>query len=561
MKPPVFFMTLIVGVCFLSIVPVGAQAPSGYYDDAAGLTGEALRAALHEIIADHDAQPYSAAREGVCLLDEDPDNPDNVLLIYSRLSVPETTWPGFNREHLWPQSYGARRHPARSDMHHIFAVNARVNSSRNNKWFDDTEGDPRHHDLAPLSSYDSDSWQVPDAVKGDVARALLYMDVRYEGDDNEPDLVLIDDLPQTGCNCMGRLSTLLSWHLDDPVDERERHRNDRIYTEIQHNRNPFIDHPEWVARIWDMPVITVADVQATTADQIDICSFNIQFLGNSRDRDNAALASMLQDFDIVVVQELVAPPYEGMFPDGSLFRPDTEAALFFQEMEDLGFAYILSEEDTGRGERNHYNNSATEWWVTFYDPDVVEEAHDLPRGFLAEDRTHHPDYARVPYAFAFQAVSGGLDFVLISVHLTPGRYKSAERLGELSAIHSWIAGQEGPERDYIILGDMNIEDADELAVVMPATFSSMNGMCLATNTNVNGPRPYDHVMYDPGHTVEIDQQHGMQVIDLIEAMRPHWNDDDPYPGGGTYDHNRFRRYYSDHHPVEFRMWVHEDDDD
>lgn len=132
-------------------------------------------------------------------------------------------------------------------------------------------------------------------------------------------------------------------------------------------------------------------------NEISVASFNIQFLGNSRRRDNNALAAMLERFDVVVVQELVSPPFDGEFPDGTAFRPDPESAGFFQAMEAQGFDFVLSPEDTGSGERIHRNGSATEWWVTFFDPLKVRPDDDLPNGFLAEDRSNHPDYERVPY--------------------------------------------------------------------------------------------------------------------------------------------------------------------
>ena len=97
--------------------------------------------------------------------------------------------------------------------------------------------------------------------KGDIARALFYAAIRYEGGTHgslgiaEPDLILTDNLgliaaSNTGSNesaaYMGRLATLLVWHLDDPVDEFERRRNG-VVASFQGNRNPFVDHPEWVA--------------------------------------------------------------------------------------------------------------------------------------------------------------------------------------------------------------------------------------------------------------------------------------------------------------------------
>ena len=111
-----------------------------------------------------------------------------------------------------------------------------------------------------FGSFTSGGWQVWTERKGDVARALLYLDIRYEGGNHgstgvsEPDLILTDnesliDSSNTGSNesvaYMGLLSVLLQWHADDPVDNYERNGNDVIYS-FQGNRNPFIDHPEWV---------------------------------------------------------------------------------------------------------------------------------------------------------------------------------------------------------------------------------------------------------------------------------------------------------------------------
>ena len=105
-------------------------------------------------------------------------------------------------------------------------------------------------------------WETWPGRRGDVARALLYLDVRYEGGIHsgtgaaEPDLVLTDDdslVATTGGNAslayMGRLSTLLAWHAADPVDAREEARNDEVAVH-QGNRNPFIDHPEWATCVF-----------------------------------------------------------------------------------------------------------------------------------------------------------------------------------------------------------------------------------------------------------------------------------------------------------------------
>ena len=133
-----------------------------------------------------------------------------------------------------------------------------MNSERSNKHYDDSNPadggfrDPGHAEALDATA-DADSWEPPDEVKGDLARSMFYMDVRYNGDrTNEPDLVLTDRLSDisTSAAFMGRLSTLLLWHFEDPVDAREQARNDGIHTLYQFNRNPFVDRPEWVAAVF-----------------------------------------------------------------------------------------------------------------------------------------------------------------------------------------------------------------------------------------------------------------------------------------------------------------------
>ncbi len=308
-------------------------------------------------------------------------------------------------------------------------------------------------------------------------------------------------------------------------------------------------------------------VPATTTSvgaggKISICSFNIQFLGNSTRRDDNSLAELMAPYDIVVIQELVSPPYPGLYPDGTPVKPDSESAEFFDSMALLGFHFILSEEDTGTGDANHRNGSSTEWWVTFYRPEKVRPASDLPHGFLAADRSNHPDWERVPYAFPFRTLDGTMDFVLISVHLMPGggRKETARRKHELAAIAAWIERNDLQEHDFIILGDMNIEDVEELADATPRGFKSLNDECRPTNTSPKSPKPYDHVMYNVTSTTEIDEEFDMKVVDLVEAMQSKWELTGEYPGA-PYDHNAFRAYFSDHDPVVFQLTMPSEDDD
>ncbi|MDZ7603990.1 MAG: endonuclease/exonuclease/phosphatase family protein [Cyclobacteriaceae bacterium] len=311
-----------------------------------------------------------------------------------------------------------------------------------------------------------------------------------------------------------------------------------------------------------IPIDSVVILPDTVPDihekSITICSFNIQFLGHFKKKDHAALANLLKPYDIVVIQELVAPPVSGTYPDGTAFSADPEARAFLDAMTFHGFSYALSDEDTGPVETIHTNNTSTEWWIVFYKDTFVDIASDLPHGFLASDRSANPDFERVPYAFPFRMDGKDTDFVLIPVHLAPNASASAKRQSELAAIQNWIDANDEAENDFIVLGDMNIEDAEELAEITPSGFISLNNECYRTNTLQNntangGAKPYDHVIYRPAFTSEeIDEVFDIKVLNLIDSMKTSWTGSAPYPGN-PYNHNEFKQYYSDHHPVIFRI--------
>ena len=242
---------------------VYGEEPAGYYNSAHGKNGKSLREAINQIISGHNVISYSSTDEVMSVIDADPINKNNVILIYSRKSDPTSNCcsNGWNREHLWPNSYGIdNRGPAYSDIHALRPCDSNVNSSRGNKHFDESDPESRYykfpsHPESILCSSDNNSWSPPESLKGDIARAMFYMDIRYEGKNGEPDLELTHELAEiTSRNSkMGSLKTLLIWHMLDPVSEEEEIRNDRVY-EIQNNRNPFIDRPQWVSSIWGNPL-------------------------------------------------------------------------------------------------------------------------------------------------------------------------------------------------------------------------------------------------------------------------------------------------------------------
>jgi hypothetical protein len=104
-------------------------------------------------------------------------------------------------------------------------------------------------DEVPECKVDLNSFEPQDAVKGDVARIVFYMATCYAGENGNPNLELSESVPSPESE-LGKLSTLLQWHINDPVDDFERTRNNRIF-EITNRRNPFIDMPELANKIWD----------------------------------------------------------------------------------------------------------------------------------------------------------------------------------------------------------------------------------------------------------------------------------------------------------------------
>jgi endonuclease I len=248
------------------------QIPSGYYDGAERLSGEALKSKLHKIIRNHKVYKYDELWNLLPETDRDPGNPNNLILLYTKRSQNisqrdrgttfnyaahgYTLIDSWNREHVWPKSHGFPNasDTAYTDLHHLRPADRSVNSARNTRSFDhcldiyfDNAGTVETECYTSSTTW---AWEPPDEVKGDIARMMFYMAVRYEGPSY--DLELVDYVVPKGNSepILGKLSTLIEWHKNDPVDNWERQRNHIIY-ELQGNRNPFIDYPHWVKMIWE----------------------------------------------------------------------------------------------------------------------------------------------------------------------------------------------------------------------------------------------------------------------------------------------------------------------
>jgi endonuclease I len=225
--------------------PLRAE-PSGYYAAAEGASGTALIAALAQIVTKHKDLGYTGAREVMFKDVDDLDNDNDVTCIYIGRELANVTGTGaaynggagLNAEHTWPQSKGAVG-PAKADLHHLFPADCKANSTRgsfpfgvvkNADWSEG--GSKRGTGIGGATVF-----EPRDQQKGDTARALLYFYTVY-GHVGSTDT----------SNFKLEEATLHAWNQADPVDATERQRNDAIYA-AQGNRNPFVDHPEWVDKV------------------------------------------------------------------------------------------------------------------------------------------------------------------------------------------------------------------------------------------------------------------------------------------------------------------------
>lgn len=200
---------------------------TGIYSGVEGLSGSALENALYDVITDtFVGKTYGDARYILDETDQDPTNPNNVILVYLQVSR-SGEWNCssgcvWNREHVWPQSLlGVSASNgtvnAASDLHNLKPSDPNENGSRGSLPFGTTGG----------------TYEPPNEVKGDIARIVFYVSVMY-------DLNLSN---------VGNITLFLEWNEQDPVDDFEMNRNDVIES-YQSNRNPFIDHPEFAELIW-----------------------------------------------------------------------------------------------------------------------------------------------------------------------------------------------------------------------------------------------------------------------------------------------------------------------
>ncbi|MDA3865343.1 MAG: endonuclease [Salinivirgaceae bacterium] len=245
--------------------------PAGYYDAATG-TGYALKTQLHYIIDGHNSQTYDAlwTHFQVTEVDNYYENDGSPLDMYSE--NPDGTDPYnwtfvsdqcgnysgegscYNREHSFPKSWFNDGYPMYTDLFHLYLTDGYVNGQRGNFPFGEvgtaswTSQNGSKKGASSYPGYTGTVFEPIDEFKGDFARTYFYMATRYENVVSGWSSPMLDGSTNQVYEDWA-LSMLLEWHANDPVSLKERDRNDAVYG-IQDNRNPFIDHPEWVNSIW-----------------------------------------------------------------------------------------------------------------------------------------------------------------------------------------------------------------------------------------------------------------------------------------------------------------------
>ena len=274
-----------------------SQIPSGYYNTATS-TGYTLKTQLSNIIDDHNDQGYNAIDGFMSSYDLDnyyETGSNTILDVYSEnpsSSDPYNFTPGndecgnyssegdcYNKEHVIPQSVFSSNTPMQSDAHQLLPTDGRVNGFRGNFPFGRVNdnnlvsqsgiSNPTQNgsklganlNSGYSSGYSGTVFEPINEFKGDIARIYFYFITRYENQVSNWSSFAMFDGSSDQVLQTTFLSILIEWHLSDPVSQKEIDRNNNIYYNHQNNRNPFVDHPEYVSMIWN----PVTDTEAPTA--------------------------------------------------------------------------------------------------------------------------------------------------------------------------------------------------------------------------------------------------------------------------------------------------------
>ncbi|MDE5575392.1 MAG: endonuclease, partial [Bacteroidales bacterium] len=253
---------LALGILF-SFSLLRASAPDGYYQSAYGKSGFTLKSELASIISkNHSVVSYDGLWEA--FKSTDARSNGKVWDMYSNCDFTfgddkcgnySNECDCYNREHSFPKSWFNDSKPMYSDLFHLYPTDGKVNGMRGNHPFGEVSnptstfknGSKLGKNSTP--GYSGTVFEPIDEYKGDFARSYFYMVTRYENQVGNWNSDMLESGNKTRAFKQWAVDLLLKWHRQDPVSDKEIKRNDAVYAK-QHNRNPFIDYPELVEKIW-----------------------------------------------------------------------------------------------------------------------------------------------------------------------------------------------------------------------------------------------------------------------------------------------------------------------
>jgi endonuclease I len=258
-------------VLLLFSLQAKSAIPAGYYNSTDGLMKAALKTSLYNTIKGHTELSYAALWTAFQTTDKRADgkvwdiysNTTNFIFVTNQDAGSGGTSEGqfYNREHSFPKSwFGGEVAPMYTDLFHLYPADKWVNNQRGNIPFGNVQsvtGYSANHYCEWGTSTESGSslsvFEPADELKGDFARTYFYMVTRYEN-------VVASWTSNANTEMLGgntypafsnwAITVLLEWSRLDPVSAKEIARNDVIYSNFQHNRNPFIDFPSLAEYVW-----------------------------------------------------------------------------------------------------------------------------------------------------------------------------------------------------------------------------------------------------------------------------------------------------------------------
>ena len=289
--------TLLMSVLFF-MMAVSAEIPEGYYDSATG-SGYTLKTQLHNIIDNHTVVSYDALwthfqstdvdnyyennGSPLDMYSENPSGPDpyNFTFISNQCGTYSGEGSCYNREHSFPKSWFNDASPMYSDIFHLYLTDGYVNGRRSNWPFGEVNAPTwtslNGSKVGPCSypGYTGTVFEPIDEFKGDFARSYFYMATRYEDVVSGWSSAMLDGSSDKVYTDWA-LNMLIEWHTNDPVSQKEIDRNNVIYNNVQGNRNPFIDNPNYVYQIWGgTPVPSINFVTASQQIEENVATLTV----------------------------------------------------------------------------------------------------------------------------------------------------------------------------------------------------------------------------------------------------------------------------------------------